>query len=155
MNTDSFWEPPSHSYPKWGIEEFDADMSKTSWSSLPEVIHFREATLSQINNALRDELAHGTNPTIDLAKQGLYNQLDTHTLFHPNNVRWIADSVSVFAEPNILKHFQNGIDGVTPMPYEVKWINIKSSQNGAYSMQRSFFDKVVWIMENDPKLLYI
>lgn len=57
---------------------------------LSPVVTFRIATAQEVQNALRDEEYRGDNVTLSLAKQGLYEEGNRETIFHPKNKNWIG-----------------------------------------------------------------
>lgn len=156
MALDCFGETPSHSYPKWSIEQFDALLCRSTTPSwlIAKSLYFHKANLTQINNAMSNELKHGTNPTLDLAKQGLYNPDDTFTIFHPKNIKWIADATGIFMQP-IDSQFISALLAKSPDPYQVEGFSIWSSTIGIYSIERSFLERAIKVLELNPNLLYM
>jgi len=65
--------------------ESEKRFNQTRGSKVSEVQTLMPATLQQIRAVLHEE-----NPTLSLAKQGLYEEENRGTVLHPENKHWIG-----------------------------------------------------------------
>ena len=134
----------STSYPTSWIDVARRDALWNTRPTATESIVFRAATVQQIQDALREEEYRWTPASIELAKEGVYDLNNPGSIFHPNNIKWIADAVGEFdawdseydiGDPIVMP--RGGVDGIT------------------YTVKNQFLRKALDVLSKNTNLLYV